>query len=428
VEDWVTLLEDCKRTLFPDHTDATPHIGVHVKPPDINLSDVDFAVVFDPDEQRDNLHGHVRFGLSAIKGIGKGAMQEIVAERRKNGPFRSIYDFCERVSSRTLNKASMEALIKCGAFDSVHGVKGRAGMLATLDEAIAAGQTAAEDARAGQMNFFGGAAEFTPVATAERSLPSVPWLDERTMLAFEKDVLGFHISGHPLDQHQATIRLFCTASVSAVASLDHDATVIIGGVLSSVRPTFVRNGKSAGEKMAMLTLQDKTGVIDGVVFSSVFAKCGAAVQNDAIVLIVGRVDKQRGEPQIIADQVMPVADASKRLTGRIEIDLREDRGDAPLESRLQMVAGFIQQAGASSAASTAQGFRAADVHVHVHAAGQRYTLKCLRARAVADDRLLQNLAEAAGGEERVRLISAGIPRRAENPAGQRWRKPAMAEV
>jgi len=430
VEDWVTLLEDCKRTVFPDHHESKPHVGVTVRPPDINLSDVDFAVVFDPDEARDSVHGHVRFGLSAIKGIGKGAMQEIVAERRKAGPFKSLHGFCERVSSRTLNKAALEALIKCGAFDSVHGVKQRAAMLAALDEAIAAGQTAADDARAGQLNIFAVMEQAAPaVAKMERSLPSVPWLDDRTMLGFEKDVLGFHVSGHPLDQHEAALRTFCTATTTNIANLNHETSVIVGGILSSVRPTFVKQGKSAGEKMAMITLQDQGGQIDGVVFSSVFAKCGAAVQSDAVVLVIGRVDKQRGEPQIIADNVIAAVDAPKYLTGRIEIDLADDAGAGPLESRLQMLSGFLHQANAAATSGAVNGWRAADVFIHVRAEGKRYTLKCGRLRAIADQALLQNLADVAGGANHVHLISAGVPRRSDDRGnGQRWRKPQMIEA
>jgi DNA polymerase-3 subunit alpha len=265
-------------------------------------------------------------------------------------------------------------------------------------------------------------------AKVERSLPTVPWLDERTMLAFEKDVLGFHVSGHPLDQHQRTLATFCNATIASLSNMNHDATVIVGGVLSSVRPTFVKQGKSAGEKMAMITLQDKTGQMDGVVFSSVFAKCGAAVQGDSIVLVIGRVDKQRGEPQIIADNVIPAIDAPKHLAGRIEVDVMDDARLGPIESRLQMLSGYLQQANASATAGAVNGWRAAEVLINLHCEGKRYALKCGRVRAIADSALLQNLVDVAGDADKVRMVSAGPPKRAEDRNGQRWRKPQMAEA
>jgi DNA polymerase-3 subunit alpha len=364
--------------------------------------------VFEPGEPVDALHGHVRFGLKAIKGIGSAAIESIMAERQKHGPFESLYDFCERLNSRTVNKAAIESLVKCGAFDSIHGSKSRAAMVAAIDDAIAAGQTAADDARRGQMNFFAAIAASEPAAAkAQRNLPSVtPW-DQKRMLAGEKEVLGFHVSGHPLDQHEGILRDFCTATTSAVARLNHDAAVIIGGQLTRVRITFVKTGKSAGEKMAMITLQDKTGSIDGVVFSSVFAKYSMHLQEDAIVLAIGRVDKQRGEPQVIVDQVIKLADAAQFLAGEIHIDLADDPQGDPIETQMQLVAGLLQQAGA---ARIAEGGKPAEVFINITTDQQRYTLKSNRLRVIAEPNVLQRLRETVGPAN-VRIISGGIPRR-----------------
>lgn len=419
VDDWVTLLEDCRRVWFADHSDASPHVGVEVLPPDINLSESDFSVVHLEGEPVDALHGHVRFGLSAIKGIGRGAMQTIVAERDANGLFKSIYDFCERVSSRTINKAAIESLVKCGAFDSVHGAANRAAMVAAVDDAIAAGQAAADDLRSGQMNFFAAMAETAPAAAkAERRLPGAPSWDQRTTLANEKESLGFHVSGHPLDQHETILCGFCTAGTSDIGRLNHDTTVIIGGQLTRVRITMVRNGKSAGEKMAMITLQDKAGPVDGVVFSSVFAKHGMLLQDDAVVLVVGRVDRQRGEPQVIVDQVMKIQDAPQHLAGRVEIDLVDDPEREPLAGTMQMVAGLLHQAGG---ARIAEGGRAADVFVNLLTQGRRFTLRLNRTRVIAEPYLLQRLRDLAGPQN-VRVISGGPPRRNDAGGGRGFAK------
>ena len=137
-------MEDCKQTVFTDDEKDRPHIGVEVKPPDVDLSEVEFSVVFMPDEPRDSLHGHVRFGLNAIRGSGGTAVEAIVCERKKKGSFRSIFDFCERVDLHKVNKATIEALVKSGAFDSIYSVQERSGVFAAITEAITAGQSAAK--------------------------------------------------------------------------------------------------------------------------------------------------------------------------------------------------------------------------------------------------------------------------------------------
>src|SRR5690606_35885707 len=235
-------------------------------------------------------------------------------------------------------------------------------MVAALVDAMAAGQAAAEDARSVRMIIFAMVAETAPAAVQKvhRNLPAAtPW-DQKTMLAGEKEVLGFHVSGHPLDQHQHTLREFCTASTTDIARLNHDSAVIIGGQLTRVRIVIVRNGKSAGEKMAMITIQDKVGAVDGVIFSSVFARYASILQDEAIVLLVGRVDRNRGEPQVIVDQVIRIQDAPQHLAGRIEIDLVDDPELDPVEPQMQMVAGLLQQTGG---AKIADGGRPAEVYL-----------------------------------------------------------------
>ena len=428
IEDWAPLLEECKRVIFPDHSEQKPHIGVEVKPPDINLSRADFAVVYGDNQPHDALHGHVRFGLNAIKGIGSAAIAAIIAEREKTGPFKSIFEFCERINSRSVGKAAIESFIKCGAFDSVHGAESRAAMMAALDDAIAAGQQAADDLRSGQMNFFAAMTESAPVAEKiERKLPSGRFWDQRTMLAGEKEVLGFHVSGHPLDQHETILREFCTHQSSDMARLNHDSVIMLGGQLTRVRLTVVRNGKSAGEKMAMITLQDKAGSVEGVVFSSVFAKHGVHLQDDAIVLVIGRVDKSRGEPQVIVDQVMKLVDAPQFLAGRIEIEFIEDPEGDPLEPQLQMIAGLLQQAGG---ARIAEGGKPADVQLKLHTQNRCYTLKT-NLRVIAEAYLLERLRETVGANN-VRIISGGPPKRTTengNGHGKKWqRQPEFAEA
>ncbi|MCZ6835571.1 MAG: DNA polymerase III subunit alpha [Planctomycetota bacterium] len=413
VEDWRIYLDECKKTIYTDHTSKNPHQGVVVMPPDINLSNVDFTVVFNEEDPQDALHGHVRFGLSAIKGIGKNAIGTIVEERDKAGPFKSVFDFCERVSTRTVNKAAIEALIKCGTFDSLHSLPERSAAVAAIDDAIAAGQTAAEDRRRGQLGLFGGGdappdampeAEESADEANERPLPNVlPW-SQKQSLELEKECLGFHVSGHPLDEHESLLAEFATYTTRQISDLKHDQLVAVGGLLNRVRHTIVRNGRSAGEKMAMITLQDKTGDVEGVVFSNIFAQHGQHVQLDGIVLLIGRVDRNRGEPQIIVDRVMPLEEATRHLASTLVIEFAPDAVDDPIGQRLEMVEGFLQQ----FSGRPAEGGNPAEVQVQLHTEGKCVTMRSSKHRVIVDSYLLQRLREVVG-HDHVRAHASGIP-------------------
>lgn len=420
IDDWAPYLENCRQTIFPDHTNDKPHIGVVVKPPDINLSQSKFSVVYNDDEPKDNLHGHVRFGLDAIKGAGHSTISSIVEERDKGGPFSSIFDFCERIPTRTVNKATVESLIKCGAFDSVHGEELRAAALAAIDDAIAAGQQAADDRRSGQMNFFAGGEESTaPEDEVSRPLPNVdPW-DRMHRLNNEKEALGFHVSGHPLDPYESTLKEYAIAPAATLSSRSQDEPLYLGGILTRVRITVVRQGRSAGEKMAMITVQDKTGSVDGVVFSSVFAQCASALRDEALVIIKGRADRSRGEPQVIVDDVFPIDDVGMYLARGIELDVIDQPDGESAMGQLEMLVGLLQQAQSSHAGSQA---RAVEVSLRLLTQGKRITFKSRRMRAVADANLIAHL-EHVVGKGNVRIIP-GKRRQTPGRRGHRAYTPA----
>lgn len=333
-------MDECRRVLFPDG-----HRGIGVKPPDINLSEVGFAVVFEKDEPRDVNHGHIRFGLSAVKGVGDKAIHAMIASREpappppeveagarkpkgkaQAQPFKSIYDFCERVPPGAVNKATLEALVKCGAFDSVHGMDNRAGMVATLDAAMQAGSRFAADRDAGQMSFFDAFADAKPQALTAATVTAVnlpkvtPW-SNKEMLDYEKSVLGFYISSHPLDDCADTIHRFASAAVADAKRLGADVQVILGGMLTRVRHTTVKNGRSAGQKMAMITIEDKTGAIEGVIFSDAFAIAAPLIESDRMVFLKGKIDRRREEPSIVVDSVVPIEQAAN-LAQSVSIVLR----------------------------------------------------------------------------------------------------------
>jgi len=414
VDAWAPYLEDCKHTRFIDHTEQQPHIGVEVRPPAINLSQRDFAVVFNEDEPRDALHGHVRFGLGAIKGAGHAAISAIITERDANGPFRSIFDFCERLSTRACNKATLESLVKCGAFDSLHGSDNRAAVFAAIDDAIRAGQTVAADRAAGQMNIFALAAgdedaaiETADEPQAERPLPDVPPWPRLQMLANEKQTLGFHVSGHPLDEHERALAGFCNNTIAGLADAVNEKQVALGCILSSIRLTTVKRGASAGEKMAMVTLQDKTGSVEGVVFSDVFKHVAHHLHEDAVIVVVGRVDRSRGDVQIRVEDVFPPDDAPARLAGAIELHFVEQPDGDPLPPQMQMVAGLINQAAAGRVANgrngNGNGHQSTDLIIRVSTNGQDVLLRPQRLRLTPDQNLLERLRSVLGPDA-VRLM------------------------
>ncbi|MEX0776658.1 MAG: DNA polymerase III subunit alpha [Phycisphaeraceae bacterium] len=324
----VEYCDECRRVLRPNGVR-----GVEVKAPDINLSDVAFTVVFDkgePPEPHDPNHGHIRFGLSAVKGVGDKAIGAIIDARKKEGPFKSLYDFAERVPLGSVNRATIDALIKCGAFDSVHGQDQRAAMIEALDSAIAAGQRAAADRDSGQLNMFG-LAGASPSDKSEIRSPkseitlsrTAPW-SGHDQLAFEKGVLGFYLSSHPLDQHRDTIRRFANANCGDVDRLAAEVEVVLGGMLTRVRNTVVKNGKSAGSKMAMITIEDHTGPIEGVVFSDAYATFKDLIVQDAMVFLRGRIDRKRERPSVVVNQVYRIDEAAAQLTQAVKIVLRDD--------------------------------------------------------------------------------------------------------
>ncbi len=404
IEDWVPYLEDCKRTPFPDNCEATPHIGLEVRPPDVNRSEADFSVTFDDDEPRTACTGHIRFGLGAIRNAGKSAISAVIKERNDRGPFHSIFDFCERLSSRTVNRATIESLIKAGAFDSVHSAQLRAAILASLDDAIAAGQTLASDRQSGQLNIFaamGGDDDATASTTdtsdqLERPLPAIPPWDELIMLGHEKDVLGFHITGHPLDQFADDLAQYCNTKTTSLPSMAQDAPVVIGGMLTEVRFVFSKRGTSEGQRMAILRIQDRHGTIAGVMFPDDFGRFGQHLTRDAIVLLVGRVDLTRSDPQIIISAAFPLPDAAAHLAGDIQIDFMDDEDThGPARGQMQMVRGILTQASANPSGESG---RTAGVLLRILNNGHAVTLKSRPLKAVATGDLLSRLRQVVGDE------------------------------
>ena len=400
-EDWAPYITDCGKTRFPDHTNEVAHIGFSVGPPDINQSDALFSVVFEDGEEKTNCGGHIRFGLEAVKGSGSAAVAAIVKERSESGAFASVYDFCSRISGKLVNRGTIEALVKGGAFDTIHGVKSRSAIIAGLDQAISAGASAARDRESGQGGLFGGNSTNNSVAPVpEWKLPkTTPWTQNES-LGYEKDVLGIHVSGHPLEQHEDSLRLWCSNTTTSLKDKSDGSEATVGGILSSVRLTVVRNGRSAGKKMAIISLQDRGGTIDGVIFSDAYQRYAELLQQDETVIVVGKVDRSRGDLQLLINRVIPVQDASLHLARRLELTFTNGVDGGDTRSRMEMASGLLKQAGASRVAT---GATPAEVVVYVHTGKHVATIRSQR-RVVVEPKLLEQLGGVVG-KNNIRVIS-----------------------
>ena len=344
VSDWIPYLEDCKRLKFIDpKTGEETRSGVDVLAPDVNKSFPDFGVVYEDDEERTPSAGQIMFGLKAIKGAGVKAIEAIVRERDM-GPdpekperktFGSLFDFCERVPSSSVNKATIDALIKAGAFDHIYSRDERASLVATIDQAVSAGQSVAADRAAGQGALFGFGGDSGPAESSqpEASLAKVePWSEAET-LKQEKETLGFYVSSHPMEEWNHWVRAFTHNRVGDLKGLAQEKRVIVAAMVQSTRLIVVRNGRSAGQKMGILTIEDATGTADAVMFANVYQQFGHLLEDDQPKFFMGRLDHSRGDAQIIVDRLVPV-DGHPLEQGTVQVMVRPSKLNGSANERL----------------------------------------------------------------------------------------------
>ena len=455
VEDWAVYLEECKRIPWADSTSERRHTGVEVKGPDINLSTKDFAVVFGPDEPHDHVHGHVRFGLRAMKGVSDGAITAIIEERNRSGPYRDVFDLCARINLRAVNRSSLETLIKAGVLDSFHGTIQRSAVHASLDDAIRAGQDLARDRAAGQMSMFAVPDEVpsnlaaTPLAldasdsssssaaTSSLQLRKTQAWDRMTALNYEREALGFHVSGHPLDDWRGEINSFCNCDSGRLVTGAGGGVIVIAGLITRIRQIITQRGASANQRMAIATLADRTGTFDAVLFAETYATFGELIQDGKVVILAGSVDTSRSEPGVIVDRVFAIEEASAHLASRIEIRLTDpalggSTGGSMEESltpTIRMLAGALRQAAGSVLSLKG---RPVEVAVLLEVDGGIATLLPHGVRVVAEAGVLRKLTEIVGaGRVIVRggwlppkreRENRGGPNRGANGSAGSWKK------
>jgi DNA polymerase-3 subunit alpha len=328
----VEYIEDCRRMTLPDGS-----VGIKVLPPDVNVSDKDFTPVYMDREvkgrkkkEEAGKEGVIRFGMMAVRGVGEKAVETVIAERVARGEFPSLYEFCERVDLRTVTRGTVDALIRCGAFSSMNAK--RAQLMNILDRAVEMGQQMQNDKRSGQLSMFGApeASAASVLARPSIPLPDVEEYQPADLLKFEKELLGFYITSHPLTEHQAAIDRYTTASTKdCLHSINEGTEVTIGCMISAVRPKIAKSGRSAGQKWAILVLEDLDGTIEAMCFAEAYAaiiqKYPTAIQAERIVFVKGKVDKKRETPSIMVNEILPIEAAIDKLTTGLVLKLDSAR-------------------------------------------------------------------------------------------------------
>jgi DNA polymerase-3 subunit alpha len=292
----------------PYYVNACDEMGIEVLPPDVNVSQVDFAVV----------ESSIRFGLNAVKNVGETAAQAIVAARDAGGPFSSVWEFTERVDPQLVNKRALESLVKAGGLDSTGG--SRKGMLDVLEHALSYGQTKQADRATGQASIFDEAPD-GPDVTESTHHPdiSVEEFDKPELLRLEKETLGLYVSEHPLHAVSEELRRKTDTRVAELERRRDGDVVTVGGIVSSVKHLTTKKG----DPMVFLSLDDLSGEVEVVVFNSVFAAARELCHADSVLVVKGRVDhKQEGETKLIALEVIPFAAARVPTEVRLRVDAR----------------------------------------------------------------------------------------------------------
>jgi DNA polymerase-3 subunit alpha len=269
-------------------------MGLAVLPPDINESFGDFTVV--KGDLALGTKDKIRFGLCTIKNLGTEIAEAIVTERKLNGPFASLADFLERVKHKNLNRKSLEALIQTGALDSLGYERGQ--LLGNLEDLIAFHQEFVH-ADSDQTSLFGllGAGASIP----QLRLKDYPPASATEKLAWEKDLLGLYVSGHPLDAHRSKFKEN-ENTIKQAKEKTENAGVIIAGLVEEVKPIITKKGSA----MAFVRLADFTGAIEVVVFSDAYAKFRELLVPEKCIAIRGRLSIREGEATVVAEAIKPL--------------------------------------------------------------------------------------------------------------------------
>ena len=285
--------------------------GIRLMPPDINLSDADFTV--------DN--GNIRFGLVAVKGVGRGVIQNLLAERGRSGRFTSFPDFCQRMMGADLNRRVVESLIKCGAFDSL-GYK-RSQLMEVYGQVLDGIAQQRRKNLEGQFDLFGGGGEDESSGIPELVLPNLPEYSRSQLMTMERETTGLYLTGHPMDEYREAARNAKAAPIGAILSdfakedgpetYRDEQRLSIAGIVASSKTKTTKNNTL----MAYVTLEDDTGAMELLVFARVLGESGGYIKENAPVLATGRLSvRDEKAPQMLVDSIRPLGEAGTAVKER----------------------------------------------------------------------------------------------------------------
>ena len=284
-------------------------IGLEVLPPHINFSEVRFSPV----------KGAVRYGLAGIKNVGEGASRDIVEERKRNGPYKGLMDFCQRLQGQVINKKVTESLIRCGAFDSP-GVD-RARLFSGIDFALNRASAAARDKASGQASLFDLMATEPQVTADDKALPDADKWSESELLAGERELLGIYMTGHPLSQYAGLLQRYQLSNVEGLKGLEAGSMTRVGGLISTLTPRMTKKK----EPMAILKLEDLDGSVEVVVYPDAYRDYKSVLVQDQAIMLCGEVRFEENVPRIIASEVYPLRDCPALFVETVNIELPAER-------------------------------------------------------------------------------------------------------
>lgn len=317
-----------KKDKTVEHLDDCKRMGIEVLPPDINRSYANYRIK----------DGKITFGLTAIKGCGAEAINEMVRVREQGGPFQDIFDYFARNEGAAAARSLVESLIKAGAFDSF-GAR-RSQLIAAIDKALKAGQAQARDRMLGQKSLFEEMSDDEPeedqVGNALEGLPEIPEWDDKEKAGNEKEVLGFYVSTHPLAKIEEQIRPFVTHSCGTAAGLPDRTQVIVGGMITGLEVATTKKIREGHpNQYARFTLEDTDSPIQAIIWPEQFQNRRDLIVQDNIIIASGRIDRSRSKADddggLIIDQVYTIDEARTQLMRGITVTIPENGGRAALE-------------------------------------------------------------------------------------------------
>ena len=271
---------------------------ISILEPNTNTSFEDFRVA---DEKK------ISFGLLAIKNVGKTAIESILKARKELGEFKDIFDLCEKVDTRTVNRKVIESLVKAGAMDCFGFY--RAQLISIVDKALEAGTLRQKERQLGQMSFFDDInTSAKGFATKMHEIPKINEWPQTQLLSFEKDMLGFYITGHPLTKYENQFKRFNIIPIASLADRKDQEDIIIAGIISKIKHTYTRK---KNERMAIIKLEDLTGSTEILVFPRAFEQSAHALRAHQIVIIKGKLSLREKDPKLLANKVLPFNTAYK---------------------------------------------------------------------------------------------------------------------